>query len=695
MTQIPVAQPTATTLTAPLDHALLRLTRVMLQSLINYVVLPPEVTAFERQYLKKINRLALIFFAAHVPLFTLIAWLNNSGPALAFVLTSFGVLGPWLACRTLTNPRLCSVIFGVTSMLMGALLVHFGRGLWTIEMHFYFFVALALLAVFANPMVIIAAAVTVAVHHFVGWFVAPTSVFNYDAPLSSVLVHALFVVVESVVASYVARSFFDNVIGLERIVAARTQELDGKNREMQLVFDHVGQGFLTIDAKGALAAQHSRIVAEWFRAPVAGESLWDFFSTYDAGFAQWLKLGWDTVVDDIFPLDVAIAQLPAAMRVGERHFELQYQPVFDGGKLQQVLVLVTDITERRAREAADVAQRETMAVFERLMRDRAGFLDFFAEAKDLVHQLATSEGEVTPRLIHTLKGNAALFGMTTVAETCHAVESRISERDGRIEAADREEVRAAWEKATARVLHFLEVGGPNAIELDEQDYAGILHAIDHGAPRLEVLRLIESWRHEPVKKRFDRMSEQASSLAARLGKGPIEVHVEATAVRLPRERFSSFWAAAIHVLRNAVDHGLRPSGERKGRIELTARLSGGELRLGLRDNGHGIDWDKVAEAARRKGLRADTHDDLVEALFANGLSTRNEATETSGRGVGMGAVREAVLALGGTIVVSSERGVGTLMEFVFPATALETPRDSRVGDVRSMVDVSKQMRVSG
>ena len=112
--------------------------------------------------------------------------------------------------------------YGSTRLPLGAFLVPPGGGPMTIEMHFYFFVLLALLSVFGDPMAVITAAVTVALHHLALWALYPQVIFNYDAPVWAVLVHALFVVLESVGAVYVARSFFDNVIGLDRIVQART-----------------------------------------------------------------------------------------------------------------------------------------------------------------------------------------------------------------------------------------------------------------------------------------------------------------------------------------------------------------------------------------------------------------------------------------------------------------------------------------
>lgn len=650
-----------------------------MKKLIAAVVLPDDITQFERSYLARMNRIALVFFAAHVPFLATVAFVNETGALVAAALAAFGVAGPWLASRTLPNPRHVSMVFGVTAMFMGALLVHFGRGLWTIEMHFYFFVALALLAVFANPMVIVGAAVTVALHHLGLWLVAPQSVFNYDAPLSSVLVHATFVVVESVAACFVARSFFDNVIGLERIVAARTSELDGKNREMRLVFDHVQQGFLTLDGEGRLLAQHSKIAGTWFGAPTPGQTGWAYFGAVDPAFGQWLELGWESVRDGFLPLEVSLEQLPRRFKRGGQSWEVQYQPVLEGERLNQVLVLVSDITERLKRERSELTQRETLAVFEKLSRDRAGFLEFFSEAKDSVRTLISEpppEGEVARRLIHTLKGNAALFGLSSVSRACHEVETRIAEQHDEVTRRDRHDVGAAWDDASGRVMRFLEGGTRSAIELEEAEYLAIVQAIDHGAPRAEVMKLIASWRNEPVRVRFERIAEQAQSLADRTGKGPIQVTVDSGALRLPREQFTKVWAALTHVTRNAVDHGLLPKEERPGQLELAARSEAGAVVLSFRDNGRGIDWDKVRVKARQSGLPNETLEDLEQALFAAGLTTRDEASELSGRGVGMGAVKEVVESLGGTIRVRSERNAGTTVELRFPE-AVVTPADPR------------------
>lgn len=642
-----------------------------MKRLLSFLVLPSVLTRFEREYLAKMNRVALAFFCAHVPVFGLIAFFNGTGVAQAVALTTLGCVGPWLALKALSNPRHVSLLFGVTAMFMGAVLVHFGRGLWTIEMHFYFFVALALLAVFANPMVVLTAAVTVALHHLGLWFLSPESVFNYDAPLSSVLVHALFVVLESAAACFVARSFFDNVIGLERIVAERTKALDQKNGEMKVVFDHVQQGFLTTSKDGALSSQVSRVVGTWFGVPMAGEPVWRFFARADAAFGRWLELGWQTLTEDVFPREVALSQLPTRFAHGERAFEVSYQAI-DGadGALAQVLVLVTDITDRLASEESEALQRETVHIFERLTRDRAGFLEFFAEARSTVEALAREEGALSEteqlRALHTLKGNCAVFGVTALAGRCHQLETQLLERGGGLTPGERARLTQWWQQVSQRIMRFLGEGASAVIQLDETDYLGILHAIDVGAPKLEVRRLIESWRNEPVLPKLERLAEQGAALAERLGKGTIVTRVVGQGLRLPRERYSPLWASLIHLVRNAVDHGLAAGGAEKPALTFAAGRQQNSLVLSISDNGRGIDWENVRARAQQVGLAHGTQADLIEALFADGFSTRSDASEVSGRGVGLSAVRSAAKRLGGDVHVSSTLGAGTTFEVRLP-----------------------------
>jgi two-component system, chemotaxis family, sensor kinase CheA len=212
-------------------------------SVLSKAFLPATITQFERDHVQRINRISLWFFAAHIPVFMVIAFLNDTRPELAALFTAAIMVGPALAHKLMTNPRHVALIYGVTAMCMGGLLVHFGQGPVQIEMHFYFFALIAMLAVYGNPAVIYIAAVTVAAHHLMMWILLPRSVFNYDASVWVVAVHAAFVVLETVAVAVIARTFYDNVIHLERMVEDLTvkerQRLETETKAATMLVDHV------------------------------------------------------------------------------------------------------------------------------------------------------------------------------------------------------------------------------------------------------------------------------------------------------------------------------------------------------------------------------------------------------------------------------------------------------------------------
>ena len=130
-------------------------------------------------------------------------------------------------------------------------------------------------------------------------------------------------------------------------------------------------------------------------------------------------------------------------------------------------------------------------------------------------------------------------------------------------------------------------------------------------------------------------------------------------------------------MRNAVDHGIESEDERLSRgkpaggtLWLSTRQDGDNFVVQVRDDGRGIDWNRVRAKAEDQGLRVETRADLEAALFFEGFTTNEEVTAYSGRGVGLSAVKAATEARGGRLSVSSELGQGTTFEFRFPLSQM-------------------------
>ena len=207
----------------------------MASSVFNYVCLPRHESPFERDYTDKLNGISSRVLAVHIPFLALVAYLNETGAILVGCLSVAIAAGPVLAGICSASNRTKATIMGMAYALMGGVLVHAGQGPAQIEMHFYFFVALALLTLYANPFVIIVTAVTVAAHHTAFWFILPSSLFNYEAPFWIVFLHASFVIVETAGCCFMARTIFDTFVGMEEQVQERTAQIEKKNKELQVM----------------------------------------------------------------------------------------------------------------------------------------------------------------------------------------------------------------------------------------------------------------------------------------------------------------------------------------------------------------------------------------------------------------------------------------------------------------------------
>jgi two-component system, chemotaxis family, sensor kinase CheA len=669
----------------------------MMKALMAYVILPREISSFERAHLGRMNRIALIFFYCHLPAFMAIAAACDTNVFLAAWLTTLTLVGPTLAYRFFQNPRALSLTFGFTAMVMGGLLVHFGQGPMQIEMHFYFFVLLALLSIFANPAVIIVGAVTVAAHHGLLYFLLPRSVFNYDASLWAVVVHAAFVVLESIAACFMARSFFDNVIGLERIVGERTQALDAVNRDMRLVLDNVEQGFLTIDRRGVMSEERSAIVTTWLGTAESNLKFSDYVGRRDDTFGAWFSMGIDEIVGDTLSLEMAIDQLPKRLSLGDCIFELSYRPILRDEALERLLIVMSDVTVAIARERVEMEQREMVHMLEKVSKDRPGFVEYCEESTEIVTRIASDDGlsvATTMRLIHTLKGNSAIFGVDRISSLCHKLEDSMADRDAGLTPAERAALRDSWQQYHGKLALF---GGERAtakLEVETVEYEACLSAVLRGAPLQDIARMLNEWKLEPMARRLERIADQARGIAKRLGKGAVDIEIVHNNEKLLAKAWSPFWGAFVHVIRNAIDHGIESSSERtasgkpaSGRIELRTHTADESFFVEVEDDGRGIDWAAVRARAKAAGVPAETDEQLTEALFRDGITTRTDVSEFSGRGVGMGAVRAACRELGGDVTVSSVTGKGTKLTFTVPVEA--TGRQ-----VRAAMATSAKLRVA-
>ena len=454
-----------------------------------------------------------------------------------------------------------------------------------------------------------------------------------------------------------------------------------RNRDLKLIMDTVGQGFMSVRRNGELLPEHSAILEQWFGPWRAGVPFWKYFGGVSGKLERSYELFWTNIESDALPLFVALDQLPRRGEVRGKTFDIECKPVGSRDDVGQFLFVISDITAIVEQERVEIEQRECMSLFQWLLNDRSTLFQFLEDGARLVQGLMSPverDSVCVKRDIHTLKGNAAIFHLTTVTSLCEKLEERL-EDGGCGGLTDDEQLRLsdAW-KAVERRLRQLGEKNENRIEIAVAEYQAVIAAIDRRAPYASLDGIVRGWVHEPMKQRLHRYGELARALARRLDRGDLTVQIQAEPIRLPKGALAPFWSSVIHVIRNAVDHGIEPPDERArigktGAGVLSLRASEKERRLviEIEDDGRGICWDQLAERARAGGLACETRAELVEAMFSDGVTTRQTASDISGRGVGMAVVRAACVDTGGRYDVWSEPGCGARFEFSWPLSAIE------------------------
>jgi two-component system chemotaxis sensor kinase CheA len=202
---------------------------------------------------------------------------------------------------------------------------------------------------------------------------------------------------------------------------------------------------------------------------------------------------------------------------------------------------------------------------------------------------------------------------------------------------------------------------------------------------LQISRLVEEIRNGTLQLRmvaigetFSRLRRVVRDIASGLGKD-VALEISGADTELDKSVVERVADPLMHLVRNALDHGLETPEERvaagkpaQGRLLLSACHESGSIRIRIEDDGRGIDRHKVLQRARERGLVAEgatlSEADVLGLIFQPGFSTAEAVTNLSGRGVGMDVVRSNIEALRGTVTVASTPGHGTSIDIRLPLT---------------------------
>ncbi len=462
---------------------------------------------------------------------------------------------------------------------------------------------------------------------------------------------------------------------LEKIVAERTATI-------KMILDHVKSGFLLVDKNLVIDGGYTRSCETLLGATdLQGKTLVQALHLA-GGKAEHFVGCAEQVFDDIFPEEISLDQMPRRFHIGERSVSVEGSTIRDAsGAIAKILFTIVDVT---ALEQVERENRQNRAMV-RIMQSIAAFRDFITESKGrIASSLTALSGGNEPlvrRELHTLKGNSAAFGLDEIATFIHHVEDQSAISLEHINAIENNYKNFLDEKYELLKLRFGEEVERSFIISPNE--AGKLASSVAAARTIEAAReAVGAWVKEiqtiPAIDLLGPMESYVLKLAADRGK-ELQFKVIGGTTKIDPEETKDIIQNLIHLVRNSVDHGIETPDERCDRdkaataeVSLSFKEENNVLTIEVRDDGRGINANSVKEKAVTMGkVTAEaaakmSQQEILRLIFLDGLSTAESVSSTSGRGVGMKAILDAVESRGGSVLIETKEGVGTTFSLRVP-----------------------------
>ncbi len=459
-----------------------------------------------------------------------------------------------------------------------------------------------------------------------------------------------------------------------------------RSKAIRVLLDHVEFGLCMVSPLGVIMPGFSKSCESLFvpNLEIEGTLLTDALGLSDRAAGHFTAC-YEQVIDDFFPEEVSLGQLPERLLVGDATLSVSGSIIRDEeGTIESVLFSVANISDLI--EAEEDAQRMTGVLRVLQYRDR---FEEFVQGFD--RRLAELEGAGTlspeayqrecRMVFHTAKGVFGQYGVAKIAQEIHRMEdAEILCRD-HVTALRKSVATLVRDNESVWGIH-LGVANP-VFSVSETELARFEAAVN-GKEETEILSIAMEFarkcREKDAAHLLGPVFEACKQHAEKSGKN-IELILEGENVRIPAKASPAF-EVIIHLLRNAIDHGVEEALVREhkgkpavGRICLSVNRHNDDIEIRLSDDGAGIDEKRVCRSAVENGIlprkeaEALSIEEKRQLIFRSGLSTADSLTETSGRGVGMSAVQSVVQQSGGTITIESSAEKGTTMILWIPGNA--------------------------
>ncbi len=485
------------------------------------------------------------------------------------------------------------------------------------------------------------------------------------------------------------------------------KDLEYKSDAVRNLFDHAEQGFLSFGSDLTVKNEYSYKCIEIFNQNIGGFHYIDLISRY---FDADKKSVFETAFDSFFKNNsmvtdnVYLMLLPAECEINGKNIRFDYKRIESNGK-KSVMVILSDVTElismEKAMEEDKNKQRLLIKAFTcqaQIKQMIEEFTDLFSGGYKLMFIKNNFEESLNEffRAVHTYKGDFAQYGFMTASAHIHHFEEELLQLFERTDKLTNLDVERIMSEADPK--NILEADLSAITEVLGESYFGESEIITIPKYKLEqmkeqfaseqiptdkntLMKMIDNLKYKNIKIYLEQYQDYLKYLCERLMKYMPTYIIEGDDVEIDPDQYSDALKSLVHIFRNSMDHGIETNEERleygkpeRGIIhcQIQKYLDENRFELRISDDGRGIDLHKLKIKALDNNIRSADDLNLMDdseaakLIFADHLSTKDNADALSGRGIGMGAVKEACMKLGGTIEIETKPGEGTIFILSFP-----------------------------
>ncbi len=494
---------------------------------------------------------------------------------------------------------------------------------------------------------------------------------------------------------YLLMGFFDE--GYSRLKERSFQAVMVERNQMRAIVDNVQFGLFRADSRGRIQPGYSQscrdILSLDSQTELTRRVFWHYFGL-SAREEENFEAFYEQVFDLPFLANEMVDQIPSQITVRGKILSCRYYPILKGDVIESVLISFADVSRSR-HTSRENEENKTLL---RILRNKSRFTLLVSEILTSDDAILTTHAwpsvdealalRKIRRLIHTWKGDLATFGLEEAAGYIHTMEDNLRSSMTVSQSQDLMKMLKALIFSYLQNNNSLLRINPSAltersISVPESTFSKLQGEVSAAATnadlRNKVQHFIDQSSMDKADETLSYLALAAQDLARRQDK-QLRVETQGGSVALPHE-FQNVLNGLIHLVRNAVDHGVEKPKERLGKptqahIFMSVAEHPHSYTIDIEDDGRGIDREKVKQIVLAKKLLDESAWDKLGSeeqlyyIFEDNVTTRDTISQVSGRGVGLDHLRAAVEDLQGTITIVSHVGKGTKFLITLPKPGL-------------------------